>query len=103
MRDMEIRGAGDILGVNQHGTIKVVGMNHFLRMLNKTIEELKAGRFYTFYGKLPPLEVLERMMLGALSAGFVTGAVIFEEPAKAPLFTQWEMVRMWFYLPYFAT
>ncbi len=40
--------------------------------------ELKAGRFSTFYGKLPPLEVLERMMLGALSAGFVTltGAVI---------------------------
>jgi len=40
--------------------------------------ELKAGRFSTFYGKLPPLETLERMMLGALSVGFVslTGAVI---------------------------
>ena len=39
--------------------------------------DLKAGRFSTFYGKLPPLEVLERMMLGALAAGFVTltGAV----------------------------
>lgn len=44
MRDLEIRGAGDILGVNQHGTIKVVGMNHFLRMLNKTVEELRAGK-----------------------------------------------------------
>ncbi|MBU0727432.1 transcription-repair coupling factor, partial [Patescibacteria group bacterium] len=43
MRDLEIRGAGDILGVNQHGTIRVVGVNHFLRMLNKTIEELRAG------------------------------------------------------------
>jgi len=43
MRDLEIRGAGDILGVNQHGTIRVVGVNHFLRMLNKTIEEIKAG------------------------------------------------------------
>lgn len=40
--------------------------------------DLKAGRFSTFYGKLPPLETLERMMLGALTAGFVTltGAVI---------------------------
>jgi len=39
--------------------------------------ELKAGRFSTFYGKLPPLETLERMMIGALSVGFVTltGAV----------------------------
>ncbi len=40
--------------------------------------DLKAGRFSTFYGKLPPLEVLERMMLIALWLGFValTGAVI---------------------------
>jgi hypothetical protein len=38
--------------------------------------ELKAARFSTFYGKLPPLEVLERMMTGALGVGFValTGA-----------------------------
>lgn len=40
--------------------------------------ELKAGKFSTFYGKLPPLEVLERMMIGALTVGFIslTGAVI---------------------------
>ena len=40
--------------------------------------ELKAGRFSFFFGKLPPLEVLERMMIGALSTGFValTGAVV---------------------------
>jgi len=44
MRDLEIRGAGDVLGVSQHGTIKVVGVNHFLRMLNKTIDELRAGK-----------------------------------------------------------
>ncbi|PIZ71172.1 transcription-repair coupling factor [Candidatus Peregrinibacteria bacterium CG_4_10_14_0_2_um_filter_43_11] len=47
MRDLEIRGAGDVLGVNQHGTIRVVGVNHFLRMLNKTIEEMHAGRATT--------------------------------------------------------
>ncbi len=44
MRDLEIRGAGDILGINQHGTIRVVGVNHFLRMLNKAVEELQEGR-----------------------------------------------------------
>jgi len=39
--------------------------------------ELKGRRFSTFYGRLPPLEVLERMMTGALWAGFLalTGAV----------------------------
>lgn len=46
----------------------------FLRLYN----ELKAGHFSTFFGKLPPLEVLERMLSGALVVGFLalTGAVI---------------------------
>ncbi|HEX5761469.1 MAG TPA: cytochrome c biogenesis protein CcsA [Thermoanaerobaculia bacterium] len=40
--------------------------------------DLKGGRFSTFYGKLPPLEVLERMMTAALWAGFLalTAAVV---------------------------
>lgn len=44
MKDLEIRGAGDILGVNQHGVINVVGVSHFIRMLNKTVEDLQAGK-----------------------------------------------------------
>lgn len=47
----------------------------FLRLYR----ELKGGRFSTFFGRLPPLEVLERMMAGALGVGFValSGAVGF--------------------------
>lgn len=44
MKDLEIRGAGDILGVNQHGVINVVGVSHFLRMLNKAVEDLQTGK-----------------------------------------------------------
>lgn len=46
----------------------------FLRLYR----ELKRSRFSVFYGKLPPLEVLERMMTGALVVGFValTGALV---------------------------
>lgn len=44
MKDLEIRGAGDILGANQHGVINVVGVSHFIRMLNKAVEDIKAGR-----------------------------------------------------------
>jgi len=44
MKDLEIRGAGDILGANQHGVINTVGVPHFMRMLNKAVEDLKAGR-----------------------------------------------------------
>ncbi len=46
MKDLEIRGAGDILGANQHGVINVVGVSHFMRMLNKAVEDLKAGRVF---------------------------------------------------------
>lgn len=41
MKDLEIRGAGDVLGVNQHGTVNSVGVHHFLKLLNQTIEEIK--------------------------------------------------------------
>lgn len=44
MKDLEIRGAGDVLGANQHGSINVVGVNHFIRLLNQTIAEMKAGK-----------------------------------------------------------
>ncbi len=43
MRDLEIRGAGEILGVSQSGTMQTVGISHYLRMLKNAVEELKAG------------------------------------------------------------
>jgi len=44
MKDLEIRGAGDILGANQSGAINVVGVSHFVRMLNQAVDAMKAGR-----------------------------------------------------------
>ncbi|OIO54361.1 transcription-repair coupling factor [Candidatus Peregrinibacteria bacterium CG1_02_54_53] len=43
MRDLEIRGAGEILGASQSGTMNTVGVSHYLRMLKAAVEELKAG------------------------------------------------------------
>ena len=43
MKDLEIRGAGEILGANQSGTMKDAGVSHFVRMLHKTMEEMKSG------------------------------------------------------------
>lgn len=44
MRDLEIRGAGEILGAQQSGTMQTVGVSHYLRMLKMAMEELKAGK-----------------------------------------------------------
>ncbi|MDD5751164.1 MAG: transcription-repair coupling factor [Candidatus Peribacteraceae bacterium] len=43
MRDLEIRGAGEILGASQSGTMQTVGVSHYLRMLKSAVEELKLG------------------------------------------------------------
>ncbi|MDA0376574.1 MAG: transcription-repair coupling factor [bacterium] len=44
MRDLEIRGAGEILGASQSGTMHTVGVSHYLRMLKAAVEDLKSGR-----------------------------------------------------------
>jgi len=44
MRDLEIRGAGDILGAKQHGSINSIGVSHFTRLLKKAVDEIKKGK-----------------------------------------------------------
>ena len=41
LKDLEIRGAGEILGTSQHGNIKTIGASHFLRLLQKTVKKLQ--------------------------------------------------------------
>lgn len=41
MRDLEIRGAGNILGSQQHGHMEAVGYDMYLKLLNRAIEEEK--------------------------------------------------------------
>ncbi len=41
MRDLEIRGAGDILGSQQHGNMEAVGYDLYLRLLSEAISEEK--------------------------------------------------------------
>lgn len=43
MRDLEIRGAGEILGASQSGSMQTVGVSHYLRMLKAAVEELRRG------------------------------------------------------------
>jgi len=47
MRDLEIRGAGEILGGEQSGHMKTVGMSHFLRLLKQTVAEMQTGEKVT--------------------------------------------------------
>jgi transcription-repair coupling factor (superfamily II helicase) len=41
MRDLEIRGAGELLGVRQHGFINSIGLEMYIKLLNGEIDRIK--------------------------------------------------------------
>jgi transcription-repair coupling factor (superfamily II helicase) len=43
-RDLEIRGAGNLLGSEQHGYMAAVGFDYFMELLDQTIRELKGEK-----------------------------------------------------------
>lgn len=44
MRDLEIRGTGNILGKKQHGHVTAIGLSLYARLLAQAVEELRTGR-----------------------------------------------------------
>ncbi|SDR69475.1 transcription-repair coupling factor [Formosa sp. Hel1_31_208] len=49
MKDLEIRGAGDLLGGEQSGFINDIGFDTYQKILNEAIEELKENEFKDLY------------------------------------------------------
>jgi transcription-repair coupling factor (superfamily II helicase) len=43
LRDLEIRGAGNLLGTEQHGAIAAVGFEMYLQMLQSAVAKLRSG------------------------------------------------------------
>lgn len=43
MRDLEIRGAGNLLGMRQHGHMAAVGYDMYCKMLNEAVQKKKGG------------------------------------------------------------
>jgi transcription-repair coupling factor (superfamily II helicase) len=54
--DLELRGAGNLLGGEQHGHIAAVGFDTYVRLLEETVQDLK--------GEERPLEVHSSLNLG---------------------------------------
>jgi transcription-repair coupling factor (superfamily II helicase) len=73
LRDLEIRGAGNVLGAEQSGHIASVGYDLYCRLLKRAVAELKAGQA----GK--PLDLEKDLDLEATEV-----EVVLDVPAYVP-------------------
>ncbi|MWB96578.1 transcription-repair coupling factor [Flavobacterium sp. GA093] len=59
MKDLEIRGAGDLLGGEQSGFINEIGFDTYQKIMNEAIEELKENEFKDLYPEENDIETKE--------------------------------------------
>jgi transcription-repair coupling factor (superfamily II helicase) len=71
MRDLEIRGAGNLLGSQQHGHIASVGFEMYCRLLEEAVQELKSGQ--KTVEKIDP--VIEVQTEAYIDGGYVSDAM----------------------------
>lgn len=71
MRDLEIRGAGNLLGAQQHGHIAGVGFEMYCRLLDEAVHELREG----VQAELPPDPVIELKLDAYIPNDYVEDAM----------------------------
>lgn len=79
MRDLEMRGTGDILGVRQHGQIVAVGFHLYTRLLARAVKQVRQKSQVSNSKK--PTE--ENLQVGSWDLGFST-SVDLPLPATLP-------------------
>jgi transcription-repair coupling factor (superfamily II helicase) len=77
MRDLQIRGAGNLLGAEQHGHMESVGYDMYLKLLDETITELK-GKTGTNRAVDTTVELL--------SSAYIDAAYISDEEQRIDMY-----------------
>jgi transcription-repair coupling factor (superfamily II helicase) len=56
MRDLEIRGAGNLLGTEQTGFIDEIGFDMYIKLINESVEEIRQEEYKEVFKDLPMAE-----------------------------------------------
>ncbi|HUX46591.1 MAG TPA: transcription-repair coupling factor [Desulfosporosinus sp.] len=83
MRDLEIRGAGNLIGAQQHGHLAAVGFEMYSQMLKEAVQELRGEKVE---------EVVEPSIELQVDA-FLPDPYVVDSKAKASLYQRLAMVR----------
>ncbi|MCR5719513.1 MAG: transcription-repair coupling factor [Lachnospiraceae bacterium] len=78
MKDLEIRGAGNLLGTSQHGHMAAVGYDLYCKMLNEAVSKVK--------GDIPKDNVIPSSTVDLDVDAFIPGEYIFNEVAKLDIY-----------------
>ena len=74
MRDLEIRGAGNLLGSQQHGHIASVGFEMYCKLLEEAVENLKRGKKDAVL-EPPPDPIIDLSCEAYLDADYIDDAM----------------------------
>lgn len=77
LKDLEIRGAGNILGREQHGDMLTVGFEMYVKLLDEAIRELQHGK---------PVEVELDPVLDIKYRGFIPGTYVESEKLRIEIY-----------------
>ena len=75
MRDLEIRGAGNLLGSQQHGHIASVGFEMYCKLLEEAVENLKNGRKNEAVLEPPADPIIDLAAEAYLDGGYIEDAM----------------------------
>ena len=84
MRDLEIRGAGDLLGAQQHGHIASVGFEMYCRLLDEAVRALETGK---------PVEEKEEPVIEISVEAYLDGGYIDDAMHKIEIYQRIAAVR----------
>src|SRR5690625_5138657 len=86
MRDLSIRGAGNLLGSQQHGFIESVGFDMYSQMLKEAIDARKAGKELD---KIKPFEPEISLDIDA----YIPDTYISDEKQKIDMYKQFQIIQ----------